>query len=216
PALPDEDRAPLMTALTMRADAAAEGIAAEAEAALDAAPESVDGLLAIVELRQHLADLQGEPAVARADEDAARRFAAMRIELAGAAPESWRPPDCDGLYGWSGAEGATERVTLGGRPLVRAFLDEAVVPVFGQPVALWSDADLAAFGRLRAACEAHWQTLAGTHYPIDRLPEDAPPLLQLAALGRWIDKADNATTDARAALAAYARATAAVEAALTE
>ncbi|MGD9537288.1 MAG: hypothetical protein AB7P52_05960 [Alphaproteobacteria bacterium] len=210
-ALPDATRETLFAALAERRDAILNGLAAAVTGAIDTAPADADGVLAIMAARQGLAGAGPSAQLDAAMPASEGRMAAIRDSLRAAAPPQWVPPACTDLYRWSGAEGATEMRPLGVPSIRAAFFDEAILPVFGLPIADWSDADLARFATLRGQCQTEWAALLPAGTRLDKVGDDAPELLRLAKTGAWIDRADDPIVQARTTAATYRTAMAALD-----
>ena len=202
PYLPDGDREQLFAELTERRTAIHAATSQAFDAEIAAAPEDADGIVALLQVRQRIAAMAGSDALAAVDGKAATRIAEIQAALRQATPAAWVPPDCAGLYRWSGADGAQQGVALGSQSTHAAFLDERVVPVFGLSIGAWTDEDTTRFQALRAACQATWRATPGAQ-AVANPPADAPELLQLASKGAWIDSADAQIAQARTTIQAY-------------
>jgi hypothetical protein len=200
PVLANTERETLFKSLGERRAAIQSGVASAAEKTIAAAPADADGMIELMAVQQRVATLEDAGAKARLEKSADDRLKQSGDALRQAKPAAWVPPSCLELYRWSAGNNATAGVTVGGRGVMIAFLDERAVPVFGISLADWSDQDLARFKALRGLCQSEWQAQAAL--PANAGP-NAPELVQLASRGRWIDGADQQIAAAKSAIAAY-------------
>ena len=199
--LADTDREPLYQSLADRSKAIQASIGGDAEKAIAAAPEDAGGVIAVMEVRQRVAAMSDPDAKAKLAKEADDRAQKIRDALRQAKPPVFVPPTCLDVYKWSGAPGAVTGVPLGGRGVFGAFLDDRAVPVFGIPVADWSDQDVARLKSLRTLCQAASQpSVAAAGGP------EAAELVQTASRGRWIEGADPQIADARTVMTTYRKA----------
>ncbi|MGE0653154.1 MAG: hypothetical protein AB7P12_15615 [Alphaproteobacteria bacterium] len=214
PHLLDGERERLFAAFTERRTAMQAAMGQSLEAEIAGAPADVDGIIALLQVRQRIAGMAASDSLAAIDQKAAARAEEMQTTLRQSTPPAWVPPDCTELYRWAGAADAQQGVTLGNQGTYALFLDERVVPAFGISLGAWTDQDLARYQAARAVCQATWRALPGAA-AISNLPADAPELLQMAAQGSWIDAADQQVAQARGIIQAHSaglEALAAVEA----
>lgn len=207
---PDDEREALYTGLAERAAGIRAGLLDDAAAAIAAAPDSAAGLLAVrhtaFEVKQRTA---GSPTGEAAEvlDAATERAAAIEATLA-QRDDAWRPPSCAALYRWGGAPGAGDFRELGEYAHKAAFGDDRLTPVFGLPLADWSDDHLALYGQLAELCEARWRALLPEGHRLRRPGPDAPELVRLASAGSWVSRQATVTRDlpeAREALRGYAK-----------
>jgi hypothetical protein len=189
PSLPDAEREALMASLGERRAALQAGSAGDIGTVVAAAAPTADGVIAIMQARQKISATTKNDALTAADSAAVARAEEIRASLRQAQPALWVPPDCAGLYRWSGADGARDSVRLGNRSTYALFGDERAVPVFGTSIGVWSEEDFARFSKVRAVCQTTWRSLPGAA-AVQNPPPDAPELLKLAGKGAWIDTAD--------------------------
>ncbi len=198
--LSDADRAVLWQTLEARRKSIDAGLIDDATKQIAAAQSDAGGLIALTELRLRVAAFGDADAKTKLIQAIDSRAKTIRDALRQTKPAVWVPPTCLDLYRWSSAPGAATASVLGRRSLVTGFLDERSVPVFGLPVAEWSDNDIAQFKTLRMIC--HTATLPQTA----AVAPDMAELMQTANRGRWIDGADQQIADARTSLIEYRKA----------
>lgn len=205
PALPHAEREALFGALAEQRRGIEEAMIAEVREALDAAPDTAAGVLVLERQRLRLGAMEaaGAPDAGALREDLETRLVDLRAQLRDAAAPTWVPPTCEQLYAWGGAPDALDFARLGAGGVRRAFADDRVQPLFGKPLAAWTEQEVEHFDTLGELCRARVQALAGS----DRVPRspgpDAPELVRLAAAGRWVDAAGRELREARATLAAH-------------
>jgi hypothetical protein len=198
--LSDADRAVLWQALEVRRKTIEVNLTDDATKQIAAATDDAGGLIALTDIRMRVAAFSDPDAKARLIQAIGNRTKAIQDVLRQAKPSVWIPPACLELYRWSAAPGAATATVLGRRTVVTGFLDERIVPVFGLPVADWSDNDIARFKTLRTICRAASLPQSGA------VPPELAELIQAASRGRWIDGADQQIADARTSLLEYRKA----------
>jgi hypothetical protein len=198
--LSDGDRAALWQALQERRKMIESSLTDDATKQIATATGDAAGLITLTDIRLRVAAFGDPDAKAKLIQGIDNRAKTIRDTLRQAKPVVWVPPTCLELYRWSAAPSAGTATVVGRRALVTGFLDERIVPVFGRPVADWSDNDIAQLKTLRAICRTASLPQPGA------VPPETAELVQTANRGRWIDGADQQIADARTSLMEYRKA----------
>ncbi|MGH7100763.1 MAG: hypothetical protein ACREFJ_00040 [Acetobacteraceae bacterium] len=186
PTLSDQSRAAIFKTLAERHDKIESAMTDSAAKAIAAAPATSAGIIALLEQRQDLARIADPAAHAQLATEIDQRIARIRDGLRQARPAVWVPPECTALYRWAGEPGANQATPIGRSSVWAMLTDAHLVPLFGIPLADWTDENLALFGKLQASCRAEASALRKDQAHRTTLAAAQSALLEAAAKAAWI------------------------------